>query len=239
MSLEVNNIGLDVTTNVFNESDRKIKVHRKNAEKSKVAGATEAFIKRSVDILAGICGLVILVPLTIAIWVARKILKEDDGPIFYDQLRFGKDGKQFKIYKFRSMVTDADKVLNEYLASNPEAMAEYKEYKKLKEDPRVTRIGDFIRRTSLDEFPQLINVLKGEMTLVGPRPYLPREKEDMGIYYKYIVEMKPGVTGYWQTSGRNDVSFDRRLKMDYEYRMNHNLMEDIKIFFKTFSCILK
>lgn len=196
-------------------------------------------IKRIIDIIGGLVGTIALIPLTIIIYIARKILHEDDGPIFYEQLRIGKDGKVFKMYKYRSMVVGADEKLFKYLEENEEARKEYKEYKKLKNDPRITKVGNFIRKTSLDEFPQFINVLKGEMSLVGSRPYLPREKEDMGEYYTYIVQSRPGITGYWQITGRSDVTFEDRLKMDYKYNQNKSLKTDLKILIKTVLNVVK
>lgn len=199
----------------------------------------EKGIKRLVDIVGGLIGVITLIPLTIIIYIARKVLHEDDGPIFYEQLRIGKNGKTFRMYKYRSMVVGADELLKEYLEENEEARKEYKEYKKLKDDPRVTKVGNFIRKTSLDEFPQFINVLKGDMSLVGPRPYLPREKEDMGEYYTYIIKSRPGITGYWQIAGRSDVTFDDRLKMDYDYNKNSSLKNDLKILVKTVLNVMK
>lgn len=199
----------------------------------------EKAVKRVIDIIAGLVGTILLIPITIEIYIARKILKEDDGPIFYDQLRIGKNGKIFKMYKYRSMVIGADDKLKEYLAENEEAREEYSKYKKLKKDPRITKLGNFLRKTSLDEFPQFINVLKGNMSLVGPRPYLQREKDDMGEYYKYIIQCKPGITGYWQTTGRSGVTFDDRLKMDYKYYQNRNLKIDLKLLGKTILNVVK
>ena len=189
-------------------------------------------IKRIIDIIGAIAGILFLIPLTIGIAIAKVILK-DKGPIIYTQNRIGKDGKIFKMYKYRSMVVGADEYLEKYLKENEEARKEYKINKKLKEDPRVTKIGKFIRETSLDEFPQFINVLKGEMTLVGPRPYLEREIDDMGNYYPQIIALKPGVTGFWQVSGRNDVTFKDRLEMDMEYYNNRSLKLDFKLLIKT------
>mgnify|MGYP000266173084 FL=1 len=122
---------------------------------------------------------------------------------------------------------------------NEEARKEYKKYKKLQNDPRVTKIGKIIRKTSIDELPQLINVFVGNMSLVGPRPYLPREKEDMKNLYNDIVKSKPGITGIWQVSGRNDISFDKRLEMDYTYNSDKSTMYDIKILLKTFKKVLE
>lgn len=210
-----------------------------NVDNKRVKLIIEKGIKRLVDIVGGLIGVITLIPLTIIIYIARKVLHEDDGPIFYEQLRIGKNGKTFRMYKYRSMVVGADELLKEYLEENEEARKEYKEYKKLKDDPRVTKVGNFIRKTSLDEFPQFINVLKGDMSLVGPRPYLPREKEDMGEYYTYIIKSRPGITGYWQIAGRSDVTFDERLKMDYDYNNNSSLKNDLKILIKTVLNVVK
>ena len=208
-------------------------------DNKKIKTIIEKGIKRIIDIIGGLVGTIALIPLTIIIYIARKILHEDDGPIFYEQLRIGKDGKVFRMYKYRSMVVGADEILKEYLSENEEARKEYKEYKKLKNDPRVTKVGNFIRKTSLDEFPQFINVLKGDMSLVGPRPYLPREKEDMGEYYTYIIQSRPGITGYWQIAGRSDVTFEERLKMDYDYNQNKSLKTDLKLLAKTVLNVVK
>lgn len=205
----------------------------------KVKMYIEKIIKRFVDIVMGFMGTLILIPITIGIFIARKILHEDDGPIFYEQVRIGKDGKVFRMYKYRSMVIGADEKLSTYLKENEEARKEYSKYKKLKNDPRITKVGKFIRKTSIDEFPQFINVLLGQMSLVGPRPYLPREQEDMGNYYKYIIQCKPGITGYWQTSGRSDVTFDDRLKMDFKYCQKRSLKVDAKLLMKTILNVVK
>ena len=198
----------------------------------------EAVLKRGIDILGGICGTLLLIPLTIIIWIANKLAK-DNGPIFYTQTRIGKDGKLFKMYKYRSMVVGADEILKTYLEENEEARKEYKKYKKLKNDPRITKIGTFLRKTSLDEFPQFINVLKGDMSLVGPRPYLPREREEINGFFKYITSCKPGITGLWQTRGRSNTTFTDRLTMDMEYYHNHSLKQDIKLIYKTVRNVVK
>ena len=198
----------------------------------------DKFLKRSIDIIASIFGVILLLPLTIGIYIANLICK-DKGPVFYTQNRIGQNGKIFKMYKYRSMVVGADDILEKYLEENEEARKEYKEYKKLKDDPRVTKVGKFIRKTSIDEFPQFINVLKGDMSLVGPRPYLEKEKEDMNGYYKYIVTCKPGLTGLWQISGRSDVNFANRIDMDMTYYNSHSLKSDIKILFKTAQKLVK
>lgn len=207
-------------------------------DKKTLKTQVEKIFKRIIDIFGGLIGVIALIPLSIIIYIAN-VLSKDSGPVFYCQERIGKNGKLFKMYKYRSMVVGADEKLNEYLKENDEAREEYKKYKKLKNDPRVTKVGNFIRKTSLDEFPQFINVLKGEMSLVGPRPYLLREKEDMNKYYTYIIKTKPGITGFWQISGRSDVTFDERLIMDYNYSQTRSLKTDIKILIKTISNVVK
>lgn len=188
--------------------------------------------KRLLDLLAGIVGMIMLIPITTIVAIANSFEK-DKGPIFFTQERIGKDGKLFKMYKFRTMIVGADKELERILKEDKEAAKEYKKNKKLKNDPRVTKIGKFLRRTSLDEFPQFINVLKGDMSLVGPRPYLPREQEDMGEFYYYIIKCKPGITGLWQVSGRSEVSFNERLELDLQYCKNTNVIQDVGLVAKT------
>lgn len=196
-------------------------------------------VKRIIDIVAGLVGVILLIPITALVWIVRIIKKENTGPLFYEQLRIGKNGKQFRMYKFRSMCMNADEKLKTYLAENEEARKEYKKYKKLKNDPRITKVGCFLRKTSIDEFPQFINVLFGSMSLVGPRPYLPREKEDMGEYYSTIVKVKPGLTGPWQVAGRSNLKFEDRMKLDIDYVKNMSLKKDIKMVWKTVTKVFK
>jgi undecaprenyl-phosphate galactose phosphotransferase len=189
-------------------------------------------IKRFIDICAGLVGCIILIPLKYIV----KRMNEKDGdydPIFFSQERIGKNGEPIKIYKFRSMVPNAEQVLEEMMENNPDIKEEYLKNKKLVNDPRITKAGHFLRKTSLDEFPQFINVLKGEMSLVGPRPYLPREKEDMDIYYDSIIRCKPGITGMWQANGRSDVGFEDRCKFDDYYYKNWSIGLDLIIIYKT------
>ena len=206
--------------------------------KSKIKRKVERITKRGIDIAGGIAGTLLLIPLTAILFVANLIAK-DNGPLFYTQKRIGQNGKVFKMYKFRSMCVGADEKLKEYLDKNEEARKEYKKYKKLKYDPRVTKIGEFIRKTSIDEVPQFINVLKGDMSLVGPRPYLEREKDEMTYYYKYIVSCRPGLTGYWAANGRSDTSYEERMKMELYYVDNISFKLDVQIFFKTIFAVLK
>lgn len=193
-------------------------------------------LKRLIDIIAGIIGLLILLPIALVIKIIS-MCNGDFHRIIFVQKRIGKNGKEFDFYKFRSLVPNADEILFKLMEENEEIRKEYQENKKLKDDPRITKVGKFIRRFSIDELPQLINVLKGDMTLIGNRPYLPREKDDMGKYFNDIVKTKPGITGYWQVSGRSDVSFKARLKMEQFYSNNFGFKMDMKIFFKTFGAV--
>lgn len=195
------------------------------------------FIKRCFDIIVSTIGCIFLIPITLLIKIAY-MLNGDFYSIIFTQDRIGKDGKHFKFYKFRSMVPNADDILWEYLKSNSDAAREYKINKKLKYDPRITKVGRIIRKVSLDEFPQMFNVLKGDMSIIGNRPYLPREKEDMTEYFDEIVKTKPGITGYWQVSGRSDVSFETRMKLECFYSNNCSLRLDVLIFIKTFKVVL-
>ena len=188
-------------------------------------------LRRTIDITFSIIGIILLIPLTIIVFF-QNLKNGDNGKIFYTQNRIGKNGKIFKMYKFRTMVNNADEILQKML-QNEEIKKEYETYRKIKNDSRLTTFGRFLRNTSLDEFPQFINVLKGDMTIVGPRPYLPEEKERMGTYYKYIIQNKPGITGVYQISTGSNMKFDDRLDMDYKYHYKRNFIMDLKIVFIT------
>ena len=197
------------------------------------------FIKRTIDAIGALIGIIILIPATIIIYLARKILKEDKGPLFYEQLRYGKNGKVFRLYKFRSMCIGADKKLKEYLENNEEARKEFQKTHKLQNDPRITKIGNFLRKTSLDELPQMINILKGDMSFVGPRPVVEKEVEEYGENKEKFLSVKPGLTGYWQVNGRSNTTYEERMEMELYYVDNCSLWLDIKIFFKTFIAVFK
>lgn len=193
--------------------------------------------KRIMDILGSLVGILALIPLSIYVYYKNR--KEGDkDPIFFTQQRIGKDGKPFKIYKFRTMVPNAEQVLEDLMEKDPAIKKEYLTNKKLENDPRITKAGKMLREKSLDEFPQFINVLRGEMSIVGPRPYLLREKEDMGYAYKSIINCKPGVTGMWQTHGRSDVSFEERLELDDYYYRNWNFWLDVTLLIKTVKLVI-
>lgn len=190
-------------------------------------------IKRFIDIVISLIGCLFIIPLAFIIKIIY-IFHKDYASVFFFQDRIGKNGKIFKFYKFRTMIPDADEALKKILDEDIEKTEEYKLNKKLNDDPRVTKVGKILRKASIDELPQLINILKGDMSLIGNRPYLPREKEEMGLYYNDIVKTTPGLTGYWQVSGRNNTTFKKRLELESYYSNNFNLKLDAKIFLKTF-----
>ena len=199
--------------------------------------AAYSVIKRTFDIFVSIIGLILLIPVTLFVKIAYMCTGDFDSIIFV-QKRIGKNGKEFNFYKFRSMCKNADEVLFRTLELDKIMAEEYKINKKLKKDPRITKIGKIIRKLSLDELPQFVNVFFGEMSLIGNRPYLPREKEDMGKYFDDIVTTKPGLTGYWQVNGRSNTTFAERLELEKYYSKHASLLMDIKIFFKTFKVVL-
>ncbi len=190
-------------------------------------------IKRGFDVIVGILGMLLTLPVIFGAKIAYMV-NGDFGSVIFKQKRIGKDGKEFDILKIRSMVMDADRKLEEYLAKNEVAREEYRVYKKLQNDPRITGVGKIIRKFSLDETPQFLNILMGQMSLIGNRPYLPREKEDMGLGYGLIVKVKPGLTGLWQVLGRSGVTFDDRVEIEMEYARKCGILMDLKIFLKTF-----
>lgn len=195
------------------------------------------FTKRLTDYILAILILPLILPLMAVISIIIKI--DSKGPIIYSHKRIGKKGKEFKCYKFRTMHIDADQKLKEILEKDPQKRDEWQKYWKLKDDPRITKIGKFLRKTSLDELPQIFNVLKGEMSLVGPRPYLPREWNYIRNESLIIHALPPGITGLWQVSGRNNNDYTFRILMDCWYVKNWNLWLDIVILFKTFKAVLK
>lgn len=194
------------------------------------------FLKRLFDIVGSLSIIIILSPALI--YISRKV-KKDGGPAIYVHERIGKDGQAFKCLKFRSMVINSKEVLEDLLENNPEAKREWDATFKLKNDPRITKIGGFLRRTSLDELPQLFNVLKGEMSLVGPRPIITAELERYNDEVDYYLLSKPGMTGLWQVSGRSDVDYETRVYLDAWYVKNWSMWNDIAILFKTVGVVLK
>ena len=194
------------------------------------------FVKRVFDLVVSVIGTLLISPFLLVIAILIKATSP--GPAIYAHMRLGRHGKMFPCYKFRSMVKDADKKLAAYLASNPSAKAEWEREQKLKNDPRVTRVGMFLRKTSLDELPQLFNVIIGDMSLVGPRPITRSEVCKYGTYFSDYEMVRPGMTGLWQTSGRSDTSYDRRVRLDAWYVRNWNLWLDISMLVKTVRVLL-
>ncbi len=191
--------------------------------------------KRIFDIGFSICAIGVTLPITIPIAIIIKLT--DGGKFFFIQKRPGLNGKEFCLYKFKTMHENNNKILKEFLGKNPQAKKEWQKYRKLKTyDPRVTPIGKFLRKTSLDELPQFINVLKGDMSVVGPRPYIMSEFEEYSIPKETVdklLSVKPGVTGLWQVSSRNEVIFEERISLDLEYIKNQSFLLDLKIILKT------
>ena len=190
-------------------------------------------MKRLFDIVAATCGIIVLSPLMIIIAVLIKA--EDHGPIFYKQVRVGENGKTFKMYKFRSMFVNADKMLDKLKEQNDVDGPMFK----MKDDPRVTKIGHFIRKHSLDELPQFLNVLKGDMSLVGPRPPLPSEVAEYSEYDKQRLLVIPGCTGLWQVTERNEVGFNEMVQLDIQYIKRASFMFDLWIIWKTVEIVIK
>jgi len=188
-------------------------------------------LKRALDLLIAIPALVLLAPLLLLVAMIVKL--GDRGPIFYSHTRIGFGGAPFGCLKFRTMKTDASAQLAELLQKNPAARSEWEETRKLKDDPRITAVGEILRRSSLDELPQLINVVRGEMSLVGPRPITAEELPRYGEHIWSYMAARPGLTGQWQTSGRNDVSYEHRVSLDVHYLNHWSLGRDFIIIAKT------
>ena len=184
--------------------------------------------KRALDFIASLLGLILLSPVFLIVSILIKL--ESEGEVIFSQTRIGLKGKKFKMYKFRSMVKNAEELKAKLATQNEMSGPMFK----MKEDPRVTKVGKFIRKTSIDELPQLINVLKGEMSLVGPRPSLPKEVEKFKPWMLRRLEVKPGLTCYWQVSGRNNIDFEDWMKLDIQYVEDRNFCLDLKLIFKTF-----
>lgn len=192
------------------------------------------FIKRGFDILASAVALVILSPLLALLCLLIRL--DSPGPAIFVHKRYGKNGKVLRMYKFRTMYQNAQDMIKDF---TPEQKREWEENFKLVDDPRITRVGKFLRKTSLDELPQLLNILKGDMSLVGPRPVVKEELEKYGVYQDTFLSMVPGLTGYWQAYARSDCSYEKRMEMELQYVQEANLWWDIKILFATVFTVLK
>ncbi len=191
-------------------------------------------VKRTIDILGALIGLVLLSPIFLIVAIAIKL--DSKGPIIFGHTRKGLHGKDIKVYKFRTMYENSQEIFNNFTKEQKEEF--YKNFK-LENDPRVTKIGDFLRRTSIDELPQLINILNGSMSIVGPRPIVQKEIDLYGDYANKLFSVVPGLTGYWQANGRSDTTYEERIKMDMYYIDNRGFWLDFKIIIKTFGSVLK
>lgn len=225
----------ELNTNVQRKTKNKSSVYDHSPPSIHVS-KTYLATKRLMDIIGAITGLILTSPLFLLISVLY-LVGQSKGPVFFKQTRIGKGGKRFRIYKFRSMLVNAEQKLKEdqrlyykYLKNDYKLEPE--------EDPRITNVGRFLRRTSLDELPQLINVLIGDMSLVGPRPVVEEELKEYGTYKKSFLSAKPGVTGYWQVSGRSEIGYPERVDLELYYIMNQSFLFDITIILKTFWIIL-
>ena len=192
------------------------------------------FVKRFADIICSAIAIILLSPFFIIISIAIKATSK--GPVIFVHNRVGKNGKKIGIYKFRSMVMNAEELIEKF---TPEQKEEFKKNFKLKNDPRITKIGKFLRKTSLDELPQLFNILKGDLSIVGPRPIMEVETKIYGEYKDMLLSIKPGLTGFWAANGRSDTSYKRRRAMEIYYVKNRSLVFDIKIIFKTVISVFK
>ena len=212
------------TTSLRTQSDVKTKISKKVYIK----------IKRVIDVILASVALILLSPLFAIIAIAIKI--DSKGPVFFAHKRIGKNGKIIKLYKFRSMVINAEELIKSF---TPEQMREYKENYKLTNDPRITKVGKFLRKTSLDELPQLINIINGDLSIIGPRPVVADELEKYGVNKDKFLSVTPGLTGYWAANGRSNTTYEQRMKMELYYIDNLSLKMDIKVFFKTILSVLK
>ena len=193
-------------------------------------------VKRLFDIIFGILGIIALVPVTLIVLIVN-VLNKDYSSVFYTHTRIGKNGKEFKLYKFRSMVPNADEVLKKLLKQK-KYKKEWAENQKLENDPRITKIGKILRKTSLDELPQFINVLKGDMSLIGPRPLIKGELDEHNGNHAIYESVKPGITGWWACNGRSATTYEKRLELEYYYVKNISLLLDIKCVFLTIKAVI-
>lgn len=220
-------------SNSINRVDAPGLVENQNAS---VHASVSSFIKRGMDIVLALVGLVFAAPIMLI--VAILIKSSDRGTILFAQNRIGLQGETFKCYKFRTMVMDASEQLRLLLERDPEARREWEATQKLKKDPRITALGRFLRKSSLDELPQLINILRGEMSIVGPRPIVQSEIEKYGPFYPSYAAVRPGLTGLWQVNGRSDTEYDQRVQLDRAYAENWSVTSDMAIVAKTIPALL-
>lgn len=212
-------------------------VEQQGVQRTSLRELGYCFIKRIFNIVCGLIGLICLIPLTILVKIIS-VCSGDHKSIFYTQKRIGKNGREFKLYKFRSMVPNADEILEQTLKMDKVRAEEWKKYQKFEHDPRITKIGNILRKTSLDEVPQFINILKGDMSMIGPRPLVPGELDSHDGNHEIYESVRPGITGWWACNGRSATTYAERLELEYYYVKNKSLWLDIKCVFKTISAVI-
>lgn len=203
---------------------------------SKVKKYSYLITKRLFDIILSLFGILFLIPLSIIIKISY-VLNKDYSSIFYTQTRIGKNGKEFKLYKFRSMIPNADEVLKEILKKEP-YKSEWKKSQKLSNDPRITKMGNILRKTSLDELPQLISIIKGDMSFIGPRPLVIGELDAHNGNHEVYESVRPGISGWWAANGRSCTDYEERLDLEYYYCRNCSIILDIKCIFRTIKAVI-
>ena len=202
-----------------------------------VTQARAQAVKRTFDLAFGVA--MALLSLPAAILIALAVVIRSGGPVLYSQQRLGRGGRTISVWKFRSMVVDADAVLQQVLEADPAWAAEWRQHRKLRRDPRLTGIGRLLRKTSLDELPQVWNIIRGDMSLVGPRPIVAKELDRYGANASLYLAVKPGLTGLWQTSGRNDTTYDQRVQLDAEYVRTWSVAKDLQIVVNTVPAVVR
>ena len=226
----------NASTRTFISWAQKTKTPKLKPRSLSLQGLNGEFAKRLFDIVFSLLVLILFFPLYLIL--SLLIAVSSEGPIFYIQKRVGKNYKTFNCIKFRTMVSNADEMLSEIMATSPHLREEFQSNFKLKKDPRITKIGQFLRITSLDELPQFWNVLKGDMSVVGPRPLVGSELPKYGCHIDHILTIRPGITGLWQVSGRNDIPYPRRVQIDLHYVKFRNFWLDLWIIFKTIDVVI-
>lgn len=238
------NEAVEEVTDLEEQEDELIKtreiimnVEQQGVQRTSLRELGYRFIKRIFDIVCGLIGVICLIPLTILVKIIS-VCSGDHKSIFYTQKRIGKNGREFKLYKFRSMVPNADEILEQTLKMDKVRAEEWKKYQKFEHDPRITKIGNILRKTSLDEVPQFINILKGDMSMIGPRPLVPGELDLHDGNHEIYESVRPGITGWWACNGRSATTYAERLELEYYYVKNKSLWLDIKCVFKTISAVI-
>ena len=227
-------MNIDITSEKVASNVSALKLPAKKYKEFFEENVQYKLVKRITDIVLSFISLVVLLPVFAVIALAIKL--ESKGPVFFKHTRIGKNGKIIKIYKFRSMVENAEDLIQQF---TKEQMKEYEENYKLSDDPRITKVGKILRKTSLDELPQLINILKGDLSIIGPRPVVANELKKYGTNIKKFLSVTPGLTGYWAANGRSCTSYEQRMQMELYYIDNLSLKMDVKVFLKTIVAVIK